>query len=144
MEINNNRKQSRRRVGTAMLVVAALFSAGCFDPPTTGDVTGAVSIDGDPVASGSIAFFPVDGKSPTSGAEIKDGRFEAEVPLGTVKVEIRVSKVVGQKRLYDTPNSPVQAVREEVLPAKYNDRSELTLDVKPGDNEENFELSTKS
>ena len=143
MGINNNRNRSPRCTGSTILVAALLLAGGCFAPRTTGDVTGTVSIDGVPAADGSIAFFPVDGKSPTSGTTIKDGKYEAEVPLGTVKVQIRVSKVVGQKKLYDTPDSPVQPLMKEILPAKYNDETELTLDVKPGDNEMNFELSTQ-
>jgi hypothetical protein len=119
-----------------------LLVCGCAEP-TTGVVTGAITVDGTPAKTGAIAFFPVDGKSSTAGAAITDGRYEATVPLGTAKVEIRVPKVVGQRKLYDTPDSPVQPVLTESLPAKYNDASELTLDVKPGENQQDYDLKTK-
>jgi hypothetical protein len=120
---------------------ATLPIAGC-EKSNIGTVSGTIAIDGSPVKSGSIAFFPVDRKSPTCGAEIHDGLYTAKVPLGTSKVEIRVSKVVGQKKLYNTPNSPVQPLLAEVLPAKYNDQTELTLDVKPGRNQQDYQLAT--
>ena len=92
---------------------------------------------------GSIAFFPVDGRSTTSGAEILDGQYTATVPLGASKVEIRVPKVTGQKKLYDTPDSPIKEMMTESLPTKYNDATELTLDVTRGEIRQDYELTTK-
>jgi hypothetical protein len=126
----------------AAAVIAVCLFAGCAEP-TTGVVTGAITVDGAPAKSGRIAFFPVDGKSPIAGAEIKEGQYTTEVTLGTAKVEIRVPKITGQKKLYDTPDSPVQPIMEESLPAKYNDTTELTLDVKPGENRKDYDLATK-
>jgi hypothetical protein len=108
-----------------------------------GEVTGTVTVDGEPAQTGSIAFFPTDGKSSTAGAAIESGRYTAQVPLGASKVEIRVSKIVGHQRLYDTPDSPTQPVMEEVLPAKYNDQTEITIDVIAGMNEKNFDLEPR-
>jgi hypothetical protein len=123
-------------------ILAALMTFGCAEP-TTGVVTGAVTVDGEPAKSGSIAFFPVDGKSSTTGAEIVDGQYAANVPFGAHKVEIRVSKVVGQKKLYDTADSPIKPILAESLPPRYNDETELTLDVQPGETRKDFELTTK-
>ncbi|MCC6493005.1 MAG: hypothetical protein IT424_08285 [Pirellulales bacterium] len=118
------------------------FVLGCAEP-TEGLVSGRVTVDGAAPASGSIAFFPADGRSGTAGAAIKDGQYAARVAPGVSKVEIRVSKVVGQKKLYDAPDSPVKPVLAELLPARYNDESELTIDVKLGENEKDWELTTK-
>jgi hypothetical protein len=134
------------RTATACWARAALFVvlvvAGCAEP-TTGVVTGTVTVDGSPAKEGSIAFFPVDRKSSTAGAAITDGKYTATVPLGQAKVQIRVPKVVGQKKLYDTPDSPIKPIMDESLPPKYNNASELTLDVKPGENPQDYDLSTK-
>jgi hypothetical protein len=124
------------------LLASALFVIGC-EEPTTGTVTGMITVDGAPAKNGSIAFFPVDGKAATAGAEIVDGRYTAQVAFGQSKVEIRVPKVVGERKLYDAPNSPMKSVLAESLPAKYNDASELTLDVKPGENRQDYSLTTK-
>jgi hypothetical protein len=124
------------------MLVALLAVPGC-EEPTRGIVTGMVTIDGAPAKSGSIAFFPADGKSSTTGAEIAEGQYRAEVPFGSQKVEIRVPKKVGEKKLYDTPDSPIKPLLAESLPAKYNDATELSLDVKPGENQKDFQLTTK-
>jgi hypothetical protein len=128
----------------ALLLAAVLFPivSGCSDS-NRGTVSGTVTIDSQPVKAGSIAFFPVDEKSPTSGATIADGQYTATVALGPAIVQIRVAKVVGQKKLYNTPDSPMMPIMHEVLPPKYNDASELRFDVKPGSNVKNFELSAK-
>ena len=130
--------------GLGTLLPGVLLLLGCTDP-NIGVVRGTITVDGQPPANGtgSIAFFPLDGKSRTTGAEIIDGAYTARVPIGTVKVEIRVSKKVGEKRLYDTPDSPVAPVFVEALPGKYNDSSELRLDVQPGRNEQDYQLESR-
>jgi hypothetical protein len=126
-----------------MAILSALSAGiGCAEP-TRGIVTGTVTVDGGPAKSGSIAFFPVDGKSSTTGGTITDGQYRAEVPFGLQKVEIRVPKKVGEKKAYDAPDSPMTSILAESLPAKYNDATELKLDVKPGENRQDFELLTK-
>jgi hypothetical protein len=125
-----------------LLVLSIVVALGCSDS-NLGVVTGTVKVDGEPAKNGSIAFFPVDGKSSTAGAPIVDGKYTAEVPTGETKIEIRVSKVVGQKRLYETPDSPIQPILAEVLPPRYNNESELSMDVQPGENVKHFDLKSK-
>jgi len=125
-------------------LAAILALSGCSDGAKLGDVVGTVSVDGVLAETGAISFFPVDGQGPTTGAAIVAGKYVSQAPLGNCKVEIRVPKIVGTKKLYDTPESPVQNILEEVLPAKYNETSELRLDVQPGKNAKNWDLSTKS
>ncbi|MHB1034841.1 MAG: hypothetical protein ACYC35_14620 [Pirellulales bacterium] len=134
---------SATSVGFGCLLAVAVLATGCSKGPPMGEVTGTITVDGTPAKIGSISFFPIDGKSGTAGAAIKDGKYTAKVPAGKVKVEIRVSKVVGEKKLYDTPNSPVQPIMQEVLPPTYHDRTTLELDVQPGANEKNYALKTK-
>ncbi|QDT75508.1 hypothetical protein [Lacipirellula limnantheis] len=133
------------RLGSvASLVIAASFALGCSgQDPNRGQITGLVEVDGQPAAKGAIAFTPVDGNSPASGGDIVDGRYTVNAFTGPSKVAIRVPKVVGQRKLYDTPDSPIQSVMEESLPPQFNDETTLTYDVKPGPNEQNFSLKTK-
>ena len=135
---NENPKPVTRRAALVLL----LLITGC-EKPTKGMVSGTVLVDNVPAKSGSIAFFPVDERSTTAGGEIVDGQYAAEVPFGKFKVEIRVPKVIGQKKLYNTPNSPVMPLLEESLPVNYNDETELTIDVEPGENQRDFQLSTQ-
>ena len=126
-----------------MLLAAALLGCSGGSPSDRGDVQGRVIVDGQPVQSGAIVFTPVDGASATAGGKIADGKYDVTAPLGLCKIAIRVPKVVGEKKLYDTPNSPVRTVTDETLPARFNDETELTYDVQPGSQEHDFELSTK-
>jgi hypothetical protein len=135
-----SRDLSLAECAAAALAIVFMI-VGCSEQ-TIGTVRGTVSVDGSLAKEGSIAFFPVERKSPTSGAEIVDGQYTAQVALGTSIVEIRVPKVIGQKKLYNTANSPIQKLLAESLPAKYNDQSELTLEVQPGENLKNYELTT--
>ena len=107
-----------------------------------GIVNGIVTVDGEPAKVGAISFFAVDGRAPTAGAPIVDGKFSAQVNPGVCMVQIRVSKIVGKKKLYDTPDSPEMPITAEALPAKYNQQTELTVEVKPGVNQKDFELQS--
>ena len=131
----------RPSAGQTAVLIAMVLIAGCAKP-NFGVVTGMVTVDGSPAKGGSIAFFPVDRKSSTAGAEIVDGKFTAQVPLGVSNVEIRVPKVIGEKKLYNTPDSPMKRVLAESLPPKYNDETEITLDVQLGENRRDFQLTT--
>jgi hypothetical protein len=48
---------------------------------------------------------------------------------GTYRVEITGSKVVGQKKFYDSADSPMDDVLESFVPAEYNSESKLEWDV---------------
>ncbi len=126
-----------------LFLLAGLVMVGCAANSDMAEVTGVVNVDGQPAEKGSISFFPLNGQGPTTGAQIVQGKYQAKVPLGESKVEIRVSKAVGQKKLYDTPDSPVQEVYAEVLPSKYNSKSELRLDAQPGVNEKDWNLDSQ-
>lgn len=76
----------------AICSLAILVVAGCKRDNFV-KISGKVSVAGEPVDSGSIAFAPVDGKSSIEGAEIKNGAYEAKVPLGEKIVMIRGLKL---------------------------------------------------
>lgn len=125
------------------IAVACGLLAGCSDDGLA-LVEGTVTVDGQPVVSGAITFVPADGGAPTAGGMITDGRYRVRVPPGVMKVSISVPKVVGKKKIYPTENSPEMPVTIEALPAKYNERTELQMEVKPGKNEKNFPLKNNS
>jgi hypothetical protein len=101
--------------------------------------------DGAPVKSGYIEFHPVDGRGIVNGAPIVDGKYSANATIGSVIVKIRVPRGTGvfQRGYAEDPNSAKELV-EESLPAKYNDESQLRLDIKPGENKQDYDkLETK-
>jgi len=116
---------------------------GCGPESNVGQISGTVSFEGKPVAMGSISFVPANGQGPSGGSEVVDGNYKSDAALGPCKVEIRSPKVVGKRKLYDTPDSPVQEVYEEVLPQKYNEATELTVEIKKGKNEKDWDLQLK-
>jgi hypothetical protein len=123
-----------------VLLVLLLALVGCGGEQM---VTGTVNVDGKPLPEGSITFTPVDGKTSTAGGFIKNGGYSVKVPVGVMRVSINAPKVVGKKKLYNTPDSPLRDVTAEALPAKYNEKSELKLDVKSGNTQKDFELQSK-
>lgn len=126
---------------SVLVALAAVSGCGQQDP-NRGEVKGMVLVNGQPTPSGSISFSPIDGNSPSSGGKIKDGQFSIKSPTGTVKVAIRAPKVVGERKLYATADSPVRQVIKESLPQQYNDNTTLTFEVKPGVTEHTFDLKT--
>jgi hypothetical protein len=131
-----------------MVVVFGLFlgqalAGGCSSGTGKGTVSGEVTLDGHPLQEGRIRFMPEDSQSPPVDTAIVDGRFQATVPVGPKRVEISARKVVGKRRMYDTPNSPVVDEVRELLPARYNDRSELKMTVQRGSQEKRFDLKSQ-
>ncbi|MBA4190200.1 MAG: hypothetical protein C0467_19620 [Planctomycetaceae bacterium] len=132
------------RLGSAIGLVFVLgVVTGCGGGGSDlGDLSGAVTYDGKPVEDGAISFIPVDGKSPTAGGTIKDGKYTAtKVPVGATKVSITAVKVIGKKKAYDTPDSPEIPITEPLVPAKYNQTTELRYDVKGGVQTKDFQLA---
>jgi hypothetical protein len=126
------------------VAVLALI-AGCNDGPATGEVSGTVKVDGQvPAAGSSITFIPKDGQSPTAGAVIgSDGRYRVQVPIGLTRVEIRVPRPATRRGPKVEGPGAEGGLIEESLPARYNDQSELTFEVKSGRNQKDWELSAK-
>lgn len=116
---------------------------GCSAPADIGTVQGNVTLDGRPLEAGIVRFVPVDGQSPTADASVTDGQFAATVPVGEKRVEISAPKVTGQQKMYNTPDSPTVDIVKELLPARYNVNSELTLTVRDGSQEAVFDLHSE-
>lgn len=122
------------------------FVAGCQQ--ATGGANGAVTLDGTPVDGGSIAFIPLGGgEQQRVGAPIAKGRYTIAAAQGLVpgryRVEIHWPRKTGRK--LPIPDDPPNQMDEtiEVVPAKFNARSELLRDVGPGATVLDFELATK-
>jgi hypothetical protein len=120
-----------------------LLLAGCSGGNPLGTVTGQVKLDGQPLRTGLIRFVPVDGKGQTADTGITEGKYTATVPVGEVVVEITAPLVVGKQKMYATADSPVVETVAELLPARYNVRSELRLTVQKGSQEKHFEMRSR-
>jgi hypothetical protein len=121
--------------------VALALLAGCSGSATQGTVSGEVRIDGQPLQDGLIRFSPADGKSGGTDAPITAGRYTIAAPPGEAKVEIRGKKVVGKYR--PMPESPEVEKVEELVDAKFNDRTELRYTVQGGSQTKDFEVTRR-
>jgi hypothetical protein len=134
------------RAGAVFTLLFPLLLAagtGCGSGPRWGTVEGRVTLDGKAVERGDVRFVPTDGLTPTSGGQIKDGKYMAKVPVGAMRVEITAPKVVSKRKLFDTKDSAWDEITEEMMPARYNTKSQLTLTVESGVNSKDFDLTSK-
>lgn len=129
------------RMATLFLPLVGLL-VGCPGAAPTGDVSGTVTYDSQPIEQGSITFTPADGKGPTAGGSIVGGKYTApKVPAGAAKVSISGAKATGKKKMYDDPNAPLVQTSSEMLPDKYNKSTVLQYDVAPGIQTKDFDLA---
>jgi hypothetical protein len=128
---------------TFAFALVVVLAAGCGAKSNKGTVTGTVTLDGQPIKAGLIHFAAVDGLTPTADAAITDGKFKARVPPGDKKVSISAPKVTGQRRMYETPNSPMIDITEESVPKQYNAQTTLKYTVAAGSQQKDFELTSK-
>jgi hypothetical protein len=122
-------------------LLGAALLAGCGDGKST--VSGTVTMDGQPVASGAITFVKVDGELAREGAVIRDGSFQATLPPGKYKLELTGQKVVGKRKQkgFDGSEEEVE-ITAELFPERYNAKSELIEHIKPGANKIPLELTS--
>ena len=119
---------------------------GCSSGEVFYPISGAVTVDEQPLKKGVITLFPV-GAGTTVGGEILEGRFSLPVDkgpsVGKYRVEIVAFKSSGKKEFDVDLNKQID-VEVQYLPAKYNTNSVLDCEVtKGGKNEFEFKLSSK-
>lgn len=131
-----NRHLTRR--GSCLFFVLLLCLIGCSsgDGIRRGAVQGTVSLAGTPIADGLIRFIPTGG---TTGAmvdaPIKAGSFALSQPagpcVGTQRVEIFAFLKTGKMVVED--GEETEEIKQ-LVPSRYNTRSELTVTIQEGDN----------
>lgn len=136
------------RHAAATRVLASLSGlvllTGCSDTTGRQEVSGEVTLAGQPLKEGQILFRPLE-KGPTAAGRIVDGAFRLDAskgPLpGPYKVSIESFETTGRKiALVDSPGTKVDEQRQ-IIPPKYNARSELQETVVGGgENHFTFEL----
>ncbi|MDB5338385.1 MAG: hypothetical protein JWN70_4004 [Planctomycetaceae bacterium] len=137
-------------------LILVLGLAGCWGGSNgRASVWGTVSFDAKPVEDGVIAFVPSGNtKGPSTGGRIQQGKYEIsgdKGPLpGSHRVEITATRVTGTtevKGLGTGPSGPSAAGSvkniESYIPAQFNTQSTLEFVVRPGSNQQNFDLKSK-
>ena len=126
------------------LFFAFLLLPGC-SPGQRAAVSGQVTLNGQPIENGMIAFIPTaDGDAPSAWTKIIDGRYQIPAHqgpgVGPCRVEIRWAKKTGRKIPAVHPAGPIIEETREVVPERHNLQSELEMSIKAGENVADFTL----
>ncbi|MEJ7591261.1 MAG: hypothetical protein WKF77_06915 [Planctomycetaceae bacterium] len=120
--------------------IAGLLFLGAFagcggssDQPELGDVSGIVTLDGDPVIGVNVVFKPDIGRAAAGNTNL-EGRYTLEYLAGVEGCKLGPNTVS-----FDWPPGTPLAIG---IPAKYSGAEQFKFDVKPGSND--FDLKMES
>jgi hypothetical protein len=119
---------------------------GCGDRLKRGQVSGTVTLDGQPVENGVITFLPTgDTRGPSTSATITEGRYALDSRqgpvVGTNRVEVLAYRKTGKKVRAMTSGGLIDEVLQAAPPA-YNSQSTLERKISAGPNTLHFDLLT--
>lgn len=134
---------SSRLAATTMAAITLIGLVGCGSGSGVVPVSGTVTLDGEPLAGALVSFYPQEeGKRFSTGTTDASGHYELVytndqkgAATGKHTVKITTATVQGE-------GGPARAPKEK-LPAKYNDASELTVDITSSSSSTNFDLQSK-
>jgi hypothetical protein len=148
--------ETRGRVCHWVLMAGVLCAiAGCGRGDTDRcAISGEVTLDGRPVDGGNIQIDPLEAKQPSaSGALVQAGRYSIPRQTGLVPGKYRVHIYWAEKVntgivptiTGDVGHNVNVTPPRELIPAKYNTESELTIEVRQNDaNRFDFALTTEA
>ena len=126
---------------------ALVVGCGADNPLGRKAIYGAVTLDGSPVATGSIDFQPMQ-QGVSSGAVIADGKYSIKAEQGLPKGKYRVAIYAttpgaGTLASGAMPGDDVPPA-VELVPPEWNSKSEHTIDVTDQSSQEfSFNIVTK-
>lgn len=134
-----------------LIVGGSLLLPGCSRQPPAAAATGTVTLDGQPLAEGTIDVFPQPGTGgPGGSAKIADGKFTipatAGLESGEFRVEINANRVEGKQKKMNIATGKEETVDRHVslIPPRYNRDSELTANLSVDvPNDLKFDLKSK-
>jgi hypothetical protein len=109
---------------------------GSSDRPELGDVEGTVRMANQPLPRATVVFQPEQGR-PSSGKTDEEGHYELEYRPGVSGAAVGKHRVEISTYREANPDADDEADRQgspERVPAKYNSKTTLEADVKPGGN----------
>lgn len=148
-----NRILGWARLSASACCLAVLGFAGCSKPegPLRVPVAGLVSLDGNPLPTGSIRFIPTGkSKGPAAVGEIIDGEFELTEEDGPIIGSHRVEIDVPNAAELDDDQAFARRIEQgqprseqPSIPPSYNRRSILVVQIgEEGEFELNFPLQS--
>jgi hypothetical protein len=133
---------------TAVCIAATLAGCGSNNPLGRKPVVGKVTLNGVPLASGSIEFSPLIAGGVQSGALIALGNYaipaEQGLPAGKYQVAISDSPAAPPLPPGHMPGDPLPPAPPPQVPAEWNRKSKHEIEVKKeGPNKFDFDIVTK-
>jgi hypothetical protein len=113
-----------------------LLACGCGDPLNRQAVSGTVTFKGQPLEHGKIEFSPLDGQTTLMGAEIANGHYSIPAKQGLTPGNYKVMINAPQGANFNptgAPGSDLGPPPTELMPERYNAKSELRAEVKKGE-----------
>lgn len=136
---------SHRSAILASFVIACLGCGGATGPELA-EVTGKVTLDGQPLAKASLQFIPESpGGSPSYGVTDLEGSYELQFSSdrsGAMPGKHRV-EILPVEPETDDSGKPVEGAVVVTIPVKYSQPGSLTADVQAGSNSIDFALDSK-
>jgi hypothetical protein len=130
-----------------LALLALVVWGGCNEPDDDlprEAVSGTVTLDGQPLEKGMIQLIPAGGRGQTqAGAPIERGSYSIPQREGPVPGRYTVVITAAEGSSTAPAGAPGKEVPipKELIPAKYNTKSTLALEVKKGEkNRGDFEL----
>lgn len=134
---------------SVLCVVPLLSACGSGNKLGREAVTGKVTLNGRPLAEGSIMFEPTSGRGAMGGGRIENGNYRLSVQGGLPPGEyiVRISAAAtGRNAPAATPPGETPgagADPPEMIPPAWNSQSRHTVEVGDGSNEFNFDIRTQ-
>ena len=120
------------------LLLLGLLTDGCRKSgPELAPVSGRVTLAGKPLEKADVVFQPDNGKSPAVARTDAEGRYELAYKRGVV------GGPVGQNTVRIAV-SPEVVRKPPRIAARFNTKSDLHREVKPGQNEFDFDVTTEA
>jgi hypothetical protein len=128
--------------GAALVVAAALVGCG----GGTAGVSGVVTLDGQPLEGATVSFTPASGDGGGIGGSYGKTDAQGRYTLKTVNGD-RAGAAIGKHKVTISqakadPTNP-EGIAKDIVPAKYNTKSDLTFDV-PSGGTDNADFALKS
>jgi len=146
-------------VACALVCVACL---GCGGGSSVGSVSGQVTMDGSPLPNALVTFVPEAGGRAATGKTDAGGKYELifldkkgalvgkhKVSVTSVQEAKPVTEMSSDSPEYKkqamggSASDYAKATVAEPIPARYNSKTTLSYEVKPGTNVINLELTSK-
>lgn len=132
--------------GVVLCVALGGCGGGATDDLPRQAVSGKVTLDGKPLARGSIQFQPVAGQGVAAGGEVKDGAYSVAREQGPVPGDYQVIISSTPPPSVEPTGPPGESTPPppDPIPARYNTASTLTAKVEAGKASSlDFALTTK-